>query len=723
MSPRQKPLLSHPATAPALLFLLGFALRASLVLGESDFPLFRLPILDMEVHDQWARALAAGTDWTGGEPYFRAPLYPYFLALMYWLSHGSMLFARLVQAAIGGASCALVYLVAREALGDKRVAALAGVLQATLWTAIYFDVELLLVPLELSFNLAALLALLRAREGRRRHFALAGLFLGLSAITRPTILVFALLLAPLFWILRNTPLRQIAARLALLYLVLAAVVAPVTLRNWAVAGEAVLISTQGGVNLYIGNNPRSDGVTAIVPGTRADWWGGYHDAIHLAEREAGRSLRASEVDSHYRHKALSFWLDSPGRALALTGRKIFYLTNAYEPGNNFGGNYLREKLGLLRFDPISLYLVLPLAYLGLALSTRRARELAILHVFLASYAATVVAFFVSDKLRMPLVPVLCIFAAAALVWLWDRLHERRAKLLVQAAVVLTAATVYAWLPPIGGSEKRDIQARNGLGELYQRLGDVEAARREMEGAYALDPDNPDTLVRLGTLYLGSGRGEQAVELYRRALSSDPGNLPALDNLGIYYAQQGNHAEAQRWLERALAVHPGDADTLSYLAQSLAAEGRLDEARLRIEAALRAQPNHLAARALSGRLAVARGDLDGAEEAFGAVLAREPDDLPSLGGLAQIAHQRGRWRQAEGWYRRYLESAGQGDPNAARVRYLRACALAQLGELDAAVAELRRALASAPPAIRTEAARDPELAPLRGHPGFEALLPH
>ena len=56
--------------------------------------------------------------------------------------------------------------------------------------------------------------------------------------------------------------------------VLLVVVLPITIRNCAVGGDAVLIASQGGVNFYIGNNPDSDGRTAIVPGTPGDWWGG-----------------------------------------------------------------------------------------------------------------------------------------------------------------------------------------------------------------------------------------------------------------------------------------------------------------------------------------------------------------------------------------------------------------------------------------------------------------
>ena len=55
-------------------------------------------------------------------------------------------------------------------------------------------------------------------------------------------------------------LRRIGFRQAVLtglvaYAACLAVITPWTMRNWAVLGQPVLISTNGGFNLYMGNNP------------------------------------------------------------------------------------------------------------------------------------------------------------------------------------------------------------------------------------------------------------------------------------------------------------------------------------------------------------------------------------------------------------------------------------------------------------------------------------
>ena len=88
-------------------------------------------------------------------------------------------------------------------------------------------------------------------------------------------------------------------------------IVPVTIRNQVVGDDLVLISSQAGVNFYIGNNPLSDGRTAIVPGTPGGWWEGYHATIERAERATGRDLKPSPVSRYYFGEAFALTADPP----------------------------------------------------------------------------------------------------------------------------------------------------------------------------------------------------------------------------------------------------------------------------------------------------------------------------------------------------------------------------------------------------------------------------
>ena len=82
---------------------------------------------------------------------------------------------------------------------------------------------------------------------------------------------------------------------AALVLGLALAVAPATLRNLAVSGEPVLVSSHGGLNLYIGNRAEADGTYRHVPGITPDIRGQARDARRVAEETAGRPLTGSRA--------------------------------------------------------------------------------------------------------------------------------------------------------------------------------------------------------------------------------------------------------------------------------------------------------------------------------------------------------------------------------------------------------------------------------------------
>src|SRR5204863_433542 len=76
-------------------------------------PFFTVLLGDSRAYDQWAQRIAGG-DWIGREVFYQAPLYPYFLAVLYAIAGRHLLLVRTVQAIIGSAACVLLGLAARR---------------------------------------------------------------------------------------------------------------------------------------------------------------------------------------------------------------------------------------------------------------------------------------------------------------------------------------------------------------------------------------------------------------------------------------------------------------------------------------------------------------------------------------------------------------------------------------------------------------------------------
>jgi Tfp pilus assembly protein PilF len=601
--------------ALALVLALALGLRVAHVLGSQASPLFDAPQMDALFHVEWARAFAGGERFQA-PPFFRAPLYPWFLGTLLGLFGEGLLLPRLVQALLGTAATLLVYLSARRAFG-RAEASVAGLLWATSWVGTFFDGELLLETLALPLYLLGIwLSLGLATRATPARLLVSGLAWGLSAITRPNVLLLMPLLA-LWLFLRERgargSLRALAAP-ALLAAGTLAPILPITAYNLLAGGDTVLIASQAGVNLWIGNNPASDGSTAVVPGTREDWWGGYDDAIAQAEQAEGRELRPSEVSRHYTQRALDFVRRSPGSWALLLARKLRMLTWNHELGNNEEPRFLLERFSPVAFlSPLGFWLLFSLGLLGLAVTWRGAWERLPLWGFLTTYAFSVVLFFVNSRFRLPLLPVLCVYAGAGGVWLARRaLTARLLPLAGGLALVLALAALSLDVP-------EDVLRRsrsNGhliLGSAAAQAEDWRTAADELELAVGIEASNSIAWRALGATRRALGDPTGAEQAFREALALRPDDADALDLLADLLLEQGRASDALGPARRLAVAEPTsgrgpDAEGRAHLAAGdpALAEGAFERALLR-------QPAHFGSCYALGLLRMAAGQAaDGAE---------------------------------------------------------------------------------------------------------------
>ena len=197
--------MKHPASDPrtaarraraldarlfAAITVFAFLLRLLYLAQWRRSPTFDFPIVDERYHDQWAQAIAAGRSFVEGA-YFRAPLYPGFLGLVYRLFGHDYLAPRLVQAGLGALGCGLVYLIGRDLFG-RGVGAAAGFAAALDWILVYFGAQLLIEPVLAFLVLVVIWMLVRCtRSSSPLLWGGTGVVLGLSALARPNMLLFA----------------------------------------------------------------------------------------------------------------------------------------------------------------------------------------------------------------------------------------------------------------------------------------------------------------------------------------------------------------------------------------------------------------------------------------------------------------------------------------------------------------------------------------------------
>lgn len=255
-----------PGTAFAIgLFVVAFTLRlyvARTMAGE--------PVWDGHYYDFGARHIAAGLGYADEvmregravwHPWCHYPVgYSAFLAAFYTVFGPGYGVAQFANALVGGLLPVITYLLAVEAMSERR-AKLAGVLVALHPGLVLYGALLMTEPLSALLVLGAFYVSVRlARkvgDGRVLLAIAAGaLVLGAAALVRPQ----ALLCAPfLALVVPRAELRKRALGAVLACAAALVPVLPWTARNCRVMDGCALVSTNAGWNLAIGAFPRATG--------------------------------------------------------------------------------------------------------------------------------------------------------------------------------------------------------------------------------------------------------------------------------------------------------------------------------------------------------------------------------------------------------------------------------------------------------------------------------
>ena len=143
------------------------------------------------------------------------------------------------------------------------------------------------------------------------------------------------------------------------------------------------------------------------------------------------------------------WIIShPGRAAALVGKKTLLLINAQEGRNNINPRWLADEDGVLllaRWWPATWLLLSP-ALLGLGYFRRWKPGGSLLLWVIVLQAAAVLPFFVNARFRLPLLPLLALFAAAGVAilvenWTTKRSYDLAYAYYLRSAEALRPATM------------------------------------------------------------------------------------------------------------------------------------------------------------------------------------------------------------------------------------------------------------------------------------------
>ena len=380
---------------------------------------------------------------------FRAPLYPAFLAVVYFFSgtgFSRFFAARLAQAILLGAPLApLTYLVSKKLFPPLQVGEGSGLRSeraARISASIIACYPMLLVyPLGLGTEnpffvllLASVFCLLSSIEKPTAlHFLLSGFFLGLTALTRSVIIPFAGLAILWTWFILKQ--RRGAILVALAFTL---TIAPWVIRNSLLHHKLTGIETSMGYNLYLGYHPQGNG--SFVFGPSLDLL----TILDDAERDKVGTEKAIEFIKAQPERFIPLAINRLGFFFGLEKRVLMYFY-----GNNIIG-YIPLPLLLI----ISAILLLPFVIIsisgafGLAYLRGKPEHILLCLLFIG-YIAPHIFILSEDRFHLALVPYIAILAAQFWINGFSPLRvrwyeSRKGKLIVSLSLFAVFLLIINW---------------------------------------------------------------------------------------------------------------------------------------------------------------------------------------------------------------------------------------------------------------------------------------
>lgn len=316
----------------AVLFVVSFLVRLFFnifVIGLSSDPWeARFEAPDSVKYHTLAMSVTEGKGLQGSA--HAAPGYPVFLAILYACGGVNFALVRVAQCVLGSVMVVFVALLAGLIFHRPLHAVAAGVIAAfypffIFWTAMFLT-ETLFIVLSVS-SVYYIMKYLEA--GGRGYCVLGAILLGLAALTRPIVLTMPFFIGIVIYAYRRSLVKTLI-ELFVFCCIVAAVLAPWTMRNYRVFHAFIPVASQSGINLLAGMNSRVlEDVTAMGRYT-------YHELDEFKEQlqgmdEAERDKAATAIVVNYYkqvlherplflvrllwEKFIQFWDVVPDRAL------------------------------------------------------------------------------------------------------------------------------------------------------------------------------------------------------------------------------------------------------------------------------------------------------------------------------------------------------------------------------------------------------------------------
>ena len=329
----------------------------------------------------------------------RAPIYPYFLGLVYNFEGQSYCSIRIIQILLNSLCVLLVYFIGKDVF-SKRVGNISALIYAIYPGFIMFTGFLMTEILSTFFLLSAIAIIIKSL--RKKSILLAGgggILLGLSTLTKPSTLFFPIFLITIS--LMRKEYRSYIKYYTVLLIIMIITVIPWTIRNYVTFDKLIPVSIFTGYNFYLGSFHPDDKSSFSLEEFKADYW---EDPI--------------EKDKFYLNKSIERIFSAPADFISYMPLKLIYF---YLP---FGLAVIGSSTSAIAITLIfSQFILLFFALLGIYRCGFTKQSVLLINLIL--YFTIIHLIIISvPRFNIPIMPFLIIFNAHGMLFLYQKIRNK-----------------------------------------------------------------------------------------------------------------------------------------------------------------------------------------------------------------------------------------------------------------------------------------------------------
>lgn len=561
-----------------LIFGVALLLRIIYILQLRDAEFFENLIDDMAAWYNLAKDLFTGK---GFSTLYYPPGYISFLAFLRMFCGDDHLFPRIAQAFLSAGSCALAYLICGK-LFNKPVAIICAVLCVFHQELIFTSGEFM--PQCFNMFLLTLCVYLTILVAERNSIVLqliTGVTAGFAVWVRGDTAVFIPFLFIWVWI-RTGKFVESVRKTIFVFIAICVIVGAIIVRNYFYFHSFVFVSSNMGVNLWMGNNPGSSGKYGLPEEYKPYIPEGEEDI--LVQQKLFQKI------------TMRYIKEFPKDILRVAGYKFLIFFSTDQPWN-YEERALHSYLS--KVPLFSFWLLLPLTITGFLLSFRQWKESFLTAIPVVGSALIYIIITVQPRYRIPILVFFTIYAAYIIYYIWTYFRTKRyvALTLIVAFVVLSRVILSA--NPKNINEFAILYENFAQGLRSQGMEDRAGEyAKKAETRYLDDIDwaifphaKAKSMYHLAGLYSQEGKYREAEELYLKAYKLNPNDFYLTIIAASMDMNKGKYAEAIRKYERALKIRPHDINLLLQMSGIYVHRKNPTKAEEMVKKAIRVNPEY------------------------------------------------------------------------------------------------------------------------------------